>query len=306
MSKPKIQPLKNRKNKVHLSDFAEVPPELEGFDAWFQSLPNMLGSRDLKTLVATWRRVVAEGGCVGIAMGAHVLKVGLQPILIDLMQRGFISHIATNGAGAIHDYEFALQGASSEDVAENLADGSFGFWKETFQGINGAAVLAAKSGVGYGEAIGRTILDNNLPHAEISVFAEACRLGIPATIHVAFGCDIVHMDPDLDAGAIGVATHRDFQLLCESVQKLEKGLWVNLGSAVLMPEVFLKAVSLARNLGVLTRDFTTANLDMIRQYRSIQNVVKRPPKLGLEIVGHHEILLPLIRQALISTPSEGL
>ncbi len=300
MKRPKIQSLKTRKSKVQVSDFAAVPPTVPGFGEWFDRLPDILGAKDLKDLVHAWRRVKAEGGCVGVAMGAHVLKVGLQPILIDLMRRGFISHLATNGAGAIHDYEFALHGASSEDVGENLADGSFGFWQETFEGLNGAAVRAQKEGLGFGEMVGKIISQDDLPHAGVSVFAEAYRLGIPATVHVAFGCDIVHMDPDLDGAALGAATLTDFRGFCAAVQKLEKGLWINLGSAVLMPEVFLKAVALARNLGVLTDDFTTANLDMIRHYRAVENVVKRPSKCGLEVVGQHEILLPLLHQALIA------
>ncbi|MAE77684.1 MAG: hypothetical protein CMJ85_12550 [Planctomycetes bacterium] len=298
MSRPEIRSVLTRRNLVQRADFAVVHPPVAGFGDWFDSLPDILGSQQLKELVRTWRRCKAEGCMVGLAFGAHVLKVGLAPLVIDLMRRGFISHLATNSAAAVHDYEFAFLGASSEDVDENLADGSFGFWRETFDGLNGAAKTAASSGEGYGKAIGRSIVEQNLPHAEVSVFAEAFRLGLPATIHVAFGCDIVHMDPDLDGAALGTATLRDFELMCESVQRLDKGLWVNLGSAVLMPEVFLKAVSLARNLGTLSEDFTTANLDMIQHYRAVTNVVRRPSNVGLQITCQHEILLPLLHQAL--------
>lgn len=300
MKSPRIRPLSERRNLVKRENFAKVHAPVPGFASWFDALPEILGSRNLKRLVAEWRRAKDEGRMIGFAFGAHVLKVGLSPLVIDLMRRGFIGHLATNGASAIHDYEFALQGESSEDVATNLPDGSFGFWKETFDGLNGTAKRAAAAGEGYGAALGRTILESKLPHADLSVFAEARRLEIPASIHVAFGCDIVHMDPEMDGAAVGKATHADFSLLCDSVQKLEKGLWINFGSAVLMPEVFLKAVSLARNLGVLTDDFTTANLDMLQQYRALTNVVNRPPKVGLNITGHHEILLPLLHQALIA------
>ena len=301
MEKPTIRPLGERKNKVQIEDFARVLPPVPGFGDWFDSLPDILGARDLKTLVSTWTEVKARGGFVGVALGAHVIKTGLSPLLIDLMRRGLIDHVATNGATAIHDYEFALQGASSEDVAENLPDGSFGYWRETFDGLNGLLPEGAK--IGFGAAVGKAILDKDLPHKDLSIFAEAQRLGVCTTVHVAFGCDIVHLDPDLDAGLLGQATHKDFQKICESVSKLERGLWVNIGSAVLMPEVFLKAVSYARNVGRLTEDFTTANLDMIRMYRAMTNVVDRPSRLGLNIVGQHEILLPLIHQALLAQAS---
>ncbi len=297
MEKPTIRPLSERKNKVQIGDFARVLPPVAGFGEWFDSLPDILGAKDLKALVATWKEVKARGGFVGVALGAHVVKTGLSPLLIDLMRRGLIDHVATNGATAIHDYEFALQGASSEDVGENLPNGTFGFWRETFDGLNGLLGEGAK--VGFGSAVGQAILDKDLPHKELSIFAEAQRLGVTITVHVAFGCDIVHLDPDLDAGLLGRATHVDFGKICESVCQLEQGLWVNIGSAVLMPEVFLKAVSYARNVGRLGQEFTTANLDMIRQYRAMTNVVGRPSSVGLNIVGQHEILLPLIHQALL-------
>ncbi|PIE21852.1 MAG: hypothetical protein CSA62_15380 [Planctomycetota bacterium] len=304
MKEPKIRPLAERKNKVTLADFARVPGKVPGFGEWFESLPDLLGASQLKELVRTWRRVRSEGRLAGIAMGAHVLKVGLQPLLIDLMKRGYIQHLATNGAGAIHDYEFALQGASSEDVGENLVDGSFGFWRETFDGLSGIAKEAARDGLGFGAAVGRHIVENNLPHKEVSIFAAAWEMKIPVTVHVAVGCDIVHMDPALDGAALGAATLQDFRVICDSVQKLEKGLWINLGSAVLMPEVFLKAVSTARNLGRLSDDFTTANLDILMHYRAIENVVQRPPKRGLRVTGHHEILLPILHQALLADAPE--
>lgn len=298
MTRPRIRPLGERENIVSIEDFAEVLPPIPGFGVWLEKLPEIYGARDLKELVRVWKNTVSTKGMVGLALGAHVFKVGLAPILIDLMRRGFVGHIATNGAGAIHDYEFALIGESSEDVAEGLVDGSFGFWKETFDGMREATMDG--EGDGMGRALGRLIHDNALPHREVSIFSEAFRLGIPITVHVAIGCDIVHMDPDLDGAALGKASLEDFRILCESVQKLDNGLWLNVGSAVIMPEVFLKAVSLARNLGRLSEEFTTANLDMIQHYRAVVNVVRRPSRTGLSITAQHEIILPLIHQALIS------
>jgi len=300
MTRPRIRPLAERRNLVTLDDFAKVADPVPGFGEWFETLPDIYGARDLKLLVKTWKDCVASGKTVGVSLGAHVFKVGLAPLLIELMRKGFVQHIATNGASAIHDYEFALIGASSEAVDETLADGSFGFWKETFAGLTEATHLAAENAIGFGEAVGRLIEDNRLPHRDISVFAEAYRLKIPASVHVAVGCDIVHLDPDLDGRELGEATLRDFERICATVQTLEGGLWVNIGSAVIMPEVFLKAVSLARNLGKLSTEFTTANLDMIQHYRAVTNVVRRPPRTGLTITAQHEILLPLLYQALLS------
>jgi hypothetical protein len=242
-----------------------------------------------------------QGREVGFSLGAHVLKVGLSPLVIDLMRRGFVTHVATNGASAIHDWETAYQGATSEDVAENLPDGSFGFWRETLDALNGAAVRAQKQSEGLGLAIGRTILDGDLPHRHLSVFAEAARLGVPATVHVAFGCDITHMDPDLDGAALGASTMRDFWILADTVGRLDHGVWCNVGSAVIMPEVFLKAVSIARNRGQLGTDFLTCNFDMISHYRAVTNVVQRPPKEGRSVIAMHEIALPLLHQAILCT-----
>jgi hypothetical protein len=297
----RVRPLQERDNLVQKENFARVLPPVDGFLRWFEALPDIYGSKALKRVVDRIVRARQDGREVGVSLGAHVLKVGLSPLLIDLMRRGLITHIATNGASAIHDWETAYQGATSEDVAANLPDGSFGFWRETLAALNGAARRAGARGEGYGFAIGRQILDDDLPHRHLSVFAEAARLSIPATVHVAFGCDITHMDPDLDGAALGAATQRDFWLLADSVGRLERGVWLNVGSAVIMPEVFLKAVSIARNRGQLTDDFMTCNLDMIQHYRAVTNVVQRPPKEGVSILAMHEIVLPLLHQALLCT-----
>ena len=296
----RIRPLRERRNLVKQGDFARVLEPVPGFLQWFSSLPDIYGGRDLKRIVELVVQSRRAGREVGISLGAHVLKVGLSPLLIDLMRRGFVTHVATNGAGAIHDYETALIGETSEDVAEGLADGSFGFWRETFDGLNGAVKAPAAASAGFGAALGRSILDQRLPFAHLSVFAEAARLSIPATIHVAVGCDIVHMDPALDGAAMGAATLRDFWVLADTVGRLDGGIWLNIGSAVIMPEVFLKAVSIARNRGLLGADFTTANFDMMHQYRALTNVVQRPSGRGLSVIAQHEIVLPLLHQAVLA------
>lgn len=300
-----IKPLAQRENLVRVEEFAQVLEPVDGFRTWFESLPDIYGGQNLKRIVQVIVEARKNDRQVGIALGAHVLKVGLSPLLIDLMQRGFFTHIATNGAGVIHDWEIAFQGQTSEDVAQNLPDGSFGFWRETFDALNGAALRAQKDGVGYGQAIGRSVLEDDLRHKDLCVYAEACRLNIPATVHVAFGCDIVHMDPSLDAAALGEATNHDFWLLADTVGKLDKGVWLNIGSAVIMPEVFLKVVSIARNRGQLGDDFVTCNFDMMHQYRAVTNVVSRPPREGLSVICQHEILLPILHQALLTTALEA-
>ncbi len=296
----RIGSLRTRRNLVERKDFADVLPPIPGFARFFDSLPDIYGAKNLKRIADCIVQAQQRQRQIGWSLGAHVLKVGLAPLLIDLMRRGYVTHVATNGAGAVHDWETAYQGATSEDVAVNLEDGSFGFWRETFAALNDAVRAGAASGVGFGRALGQAILDAKLPHAGLSVFAEAARLGIPATIHVAIGCDIVHMDPQLDGAALGEASLRDFWLLVDSVERLGDGIWLNVGSAVIMPEVFLKAVSIARNRGRLGKDFTTANLDMIQHYRSVTNVVQRPPREGLTVTGQHEILLPLLHQGVLA------
>jgi hypothetical protein len=297
----RIRPLAARKNLVDKRDFAKVLPPSPDFLQWFESLPDIYGSKALKRVVAAVVAARQQDRQVGVSLGAHVLKVGLSPLLIDLMRRGFVTHVATNGASAIHDWETAYQGATSEDVAVGLQDGSFGFWRETFAGINDATRRAAERQEGLGLAIGRAILDAKLPYRHLSVFAEAARLSIPATVHSAIGCDIVHMDPQLDGRALGESSLRDFWILADTVGRLDCGVWLNVGSAVIMPEVFLKAVSIARNRGQLGHDFLTANFDMLQQYRALTNVVARPPKEGLSVLAMHEIVLPLLHQAILCT-----
>ena len=298
----RVRPLRERRNLVVRSDFAKVLDPVPGFGDWFKSLPDIYGGKNLKRIVDLIVDAKSGGREVGVSLGAHVFKVGLSPLVIDLMRRGFITHVATNSAGAIHDWETAFMGETSEDVAAGLADGSFGFWRETFDAINGASARAASGQEGFGEAVGHAARGN--PHADLSIFAEALRLGIPATIHAAVGCDIVHMDPNLDGAALGEATLRDFWILADTVGRLERGVWLNIGSAVIMPEVFLKAVAVARNRGQLSDDFATCNFDMMHQYRAMTNVVDRPPREGLSVIAQHEIVLPLLHQALLAVAAE--
>jgi hypothetical protein len=298
----RIRSVKTRRNLVKREDFAAVLEPISGFAEWFRSLPDIYGGRNLKRIVELVVDAKSKSRPIGVALGAHVLKVGLSPLLIDLLRRGFITHVATNGAGAIHDWETAFMGETSEDVAAGLGDGSFGFWRETFEGLNGAMKRYPEDG--YGRALGRAILEDRLPHADLSVFAEAARLSVPATIHVAFGCDITHMDPALDGAALGRATLEDFWVLVRTVEQLDGGVWLNIGSAVIMPEVFLKAVSIARNRGKLKQDFATCNFDMMHQYRALTNVVDRPPREGLSVIAQHEIALPLLHQAILAVAQQ--
>jgi hypothetical protein len=237
-------------------------------------------------------------------MGAHVIKVGLNPIVIDLMERGIITAVAMNGAGIIHDLELAMVGQTSEDVSASIGDGTFGMAHETGAFLCDAIRRAGKTSKGLGETIGAAMIEKKLPFLEHSILATGCRLGIPVTVHVAFGTDIIHMHPGFDAKATGETTHLDFRTFASVVSTLEKGVYFNVGSAVILPEVFLKAVTLARNLGHRLNDFTTVNMDFIRQYRPMTNVVNRPTAdggQGFHLTGHHEIMLPLIAAGIIET-----
>jgi hypothetical protein len=240
-------------------------------------------------------------------MGANPIKVGLSPVIIDLMERRVVTGVALNGAGIIHDSEIALAGKTSEEVGPALADGSFGMSHETAQFLNDAAVHAAESNEGLGSAIGRALLKKDVPHVRFSILAAGARLGIPVTVHVALGTDTIHIHPSFDAAATGQASHLDFRIFAGEVATLEGGVYLNLGSAVLMPEVFLKALTLVRNLGHKVHGFTTINMDFQRHYRPRVNVVERPTERGgrgFELIGHHEIMLPLLAAAIVESMDE--
>lgn len=290
--------IRKRKSKVRPEDFARVfDPDSESFDDFMQSLPNILVARDLRMFAADVVRAHRRRKPVIVLMGAHVIKVGLTPLLIDLLRRRVIDCIAMNGAAAIHDVETAMWGRTSEDVEENLADGTFGMAKETGEFINLAIARGARNGTaGFGEVLGREL--QRAPNRRFSLLATCYALDVPLTVHVAVGTDIIHQQPTMDGAATGELSMRDFKVLCNVVKGLQAGgVVVNFGSAVVLPEVFLKALTVARNLGARARGFSTANFDMIQHYRPRVNVVQRPTKnggTGYLFTGHHEIMIPLV------------
>lgn len=297
-----------RSHLAAVSSLAGTPAAGATFSDWLASLPGFLGVRRLQAAVNAVVAARQSDRPVVFAMGGHVVKVGCGPVVIDLMQRGLVNGIAMHGATAIHDVELAMLGATSEDVGDTIRDGRFGMVRETAEFFAAAATLAEQHDLGYGQALGKLILERQLPHADVSLLASATRLGLPATVHVAIGTDTVHMPALADGARIGQATLTDFRLLCSVVRDMGAatdtgpcGVWCNIGSAVILPEVFLKALSVARNLGARLDNLNTVNLDMLRQYRTGQNVVGRPVAAGHghDLAGHHEIMLPLFRQAII-------
>ena len=295
--------LAKRRSKVGVQDFARPHVRGASFAAFLESLPCILAGDVLRSLLADLRRGRSLGRPILWGIGAHVLKVGLSPIVIDLMEKGFVTGLAMNGAGIVHDFELAVAGRTSEDVAAGLGAGEFGMARETGVEINRAIVTGDRDGLGLGASIGRHLATRRSKHADVSLLAAAWRLGLPATVHVAFGTDVVHMHPACDPAAVGRATHLDFRLFAAQVARLGGGgVYLNVGSAVLLPEVFLKAVTLARNLGHDLSDFATANLDFIQSYRPNVNVVSRPTRgvgRGYSLTGHHEMLVPLLAAALV-------
>ena len=305
-----------RSHKVAAAAVAGTPPRGVGFAQWAATLPDFLAARELRLVADACVVARRAGRPVIFAFGGHVVKTGCGPLIIDLIQRGLITAVATNGSGAIHDLELSQTGETSEEVADTIRDGSFGMVHETFQQMNAAAREGAK-GPGLGRALGELIRKSAAPHIDRSIFAAAAAAGIPATVHVAIGTDTVHMAADADGAAIGAATMADFRTFCAAVAQLGAtsadpkavsptaipvgGVYLNVGSAVVMPEIFLKAVSVARNLGFPLDGLRTANFDMLRHYRPTQNVLRRPvaPGHGHEVTGPHELLLPLLRQLIV-------
>ena len=291
-----------RPSKVEVGAFSKPPKKGMTFKEFLSCLPNMLGAKDL---FAFSKRIVEarrNGRPFMVGMGAHVIKVGLNPILIELMEQGIITSIAQNGACIIHDFELAACGRTSEDVATALKSGDFGNAKETGEFLNACARDAKERGIGLGYAVGEAISRGQFPYKDLSLAYNAYRLGIPLTVHVAIGTDIIHIHPSADGGAIGASTHMDFKIFCRLVSGLNRGVYANFGSSVLLPEVFLKALTLVRNLGHDVDEIITANFDFIRHYRPMTNVVQRPTQYGgqgFNFTGHHEIMLPLLAAILI-------
>ena len=306
-------PLASRKSKVAVADFAKPLPANTSIAKFLSALPNILAASDLRCVLQAIHEAKRRRAAILWGMGGHVVKTGLGPVIADLMQRGFVTGIAMNGAALVHDFEIALSGQTSEDVEAGLGEGKFGMATETGLFLNSIASTAAFAGIGYGEAAGRFLATRKLSgqNAKASVLWNAYRLRIPVTVHLAIGTDITHMHPAADGAALGSATHHDFRLFCGLVKKMQPGgVYLNWGSAVLLPEIFLKAIAVVRNQGVPLRPITTANFDFIQHYRPMQNVVKRPTAAigkgpaakssGYAVTGHHEILLPLVAAALVS------
>jgi hypothetical protein len=298
-------PLENRGSKVGIEDFCRPWTAGQSMSQWFASLPGILAASDLMEIRDRIIRAVASKRPVILAMGAHAIKVGLNLVIIDLLERGIISSLAMNGACIIHDAELAMAGKTSEDVSAAIGDGSFGMAEETGRILNKAIIEGADKGLGLGESVGAMLVEEDFPYNRCSLLAKAYDLDIPVTVHVAIGTDIIHFHPTADGASIGKTSHLDFRIFARLISELEGGVFINLGSAVIMPEVFLKALTLVRNLGYAVKDVTTVNMDFIRHYRPMTNVVYRPTLeggKGYSLVGHHEIMFPLLAAALI----EGL
>jgi hypothetical protein len=306
LSKVRTIPVARRPNKVSASEFAHPPGDDRSFAAFIDALPDVLAARDLRCVVdAIVNAAKTKRGVVAM-LGGHVVKTGLAPLLTDLMRRGVITHVAMNGSAAIHDYEIARFGATSEDVAAGLRDGTFGMSDETGREMNAAFVDGMQNERGMGEALGRALDSRaDLAHPELSILLNAYRLGVTATVHAALGAEIIHQHPAANGAAIGDTSHRDFRRLSAALIDIDDGgVVLNLGSAVIMPEVFLKALTIARNLSSgKPQNFVTVDLDMQRHYRPRVNVVQRPTLQsgkGYELTGHHEIMVPLLVWAIVA------
>jgi hypothetical protein len=296
-------PLKSRPSKARVEDFGRAVSSQATVGEFLDALPNCLGAADLKAVGRAVAHATRSGSGAVWGLGAHVIKTGLSPILIDLMERGHVSAIATNGAAVIHDFEIALAGATSEDVDQTLGPGTFGMADETGRLLNAAINEGVARGMGIGQSVATYLHDRSPQHARSSLLASAGRLGVPVTVHVAIGTDITHMHPAASGSALGEGSLRDFRFFVSNIARLEGGVFLNCGSAVVLPEVFLKAVALARNRGIALAGLTTVNLDFVRMYRPQTNVVSRPiagtTGHGYSLIGHHEIMIPLLAAAIV-------
>jgi hypothetical protein len=293
-------PLGRRPSKVKRAALGQPVRARRSMQRFLDGLPDFLGAADLKDAAARIASAIRRGKPVVLGMGAHPIKVGLGPLIVDLIERERLAGVAMNGACLIHDFELAQSGHTSEDVGPGLDEGVFGMARETGEFLNRAASDGASRGLGLGEAVGRAIEAAKVPGRRGSILAACVRRGIPATVHVAIGTDIIHMHPSADGAAIGETSMRDFRLLAALVGRLDGGVYVNLGSAVILPEVFVKALNLARNVGRRVRTITTVDMDFTRHYRPGVNVLRRPTALGgrgIALTGHHEIMFPLLWSA---------
>jgi hypothetical protein len=295
----KTYPLNKRHSKVRVSDFAKPWRRGGSFSLFYRALPDILAVKTLRAVAGAIAKAHRKRRPVIVGIGAHVIKVGLAPILVDWMEQGLVTAVAMNGAGIIHDFELALMGHTSEEVDDEIDAGRFGMAEETGSILNEAIVLGHQNGQGLGEAVGCYInrAKPPFPNRATSLLATGARLGIPITVHVAVGTDIIHMHPAADGAAIGGTSLLDFRRLAAVVSQMEGGVYLNIGSAVVLPEVFLKTVSLGRNLGHPLSNITTVNMDFLSHYRPLTNVVRRPTQKGgkgYSLIGHHEIMLPLL------------
>lgn len=298
--------LMDRPSKVKIEDFAKPWEPGDSLARFMEKLPAILAAGQFRQAAEALSQAVGSGRTVLLAMGAHPIKVGLSPILIDAMKRGIITGLALNGAGVIHDTEIALAGKTSEDVAAHLDHGQFGNARETAEFIHAAVKAGYEQGeIGLGGAVGKRLIEEKAPFSHLSLLASAALNSIPVTVHVALGTDIIHMHPAMDGAAMGALSYYDFRLFCRLVSTLERGVFINLGSAVVLPEVFLKAVSVVRNKGFSLEGITTLNMDFQRHYRSQVNVVERPTMgtggTGMTLIGHHEIMFPLLMAAVLES-----
>jgi hypothetical protein len=303
-------PLASRQSKVTVADFATPVTESSSLSDYLASLPNILAVQTLRDLATQVRRARNLQKPIIWGIGGHVIKTGLGPIIIDLMRRGFVTAIAANGSVLVHDVEIAIAGSTSEDVDATLRAGGFGGAEETGNLLNRAAREGANEGIGLGEAVGRALLVLKPKHQSGSLLCAAFEAHVPFTVHVTIGGDIAHFHPGADGAALGATSHTDFRLLAELVRRMDGGgVYLNIGSAVTLPEVFLKCVTLVRNLGYQLKDITTANFDFIQSYRPLTNVVRRPTAdnagRGYAITGHHELTIPLLAAALICGREAG-
>jgi len=300
LNKLRTYSINERSSKVDTALFARKGKV--DTSAFLDCLPDILSAKDLRRLISKIKQAKAAGRGIILGLGGHVIKCGLAPLVIELMEAGYLTGIAVNGSVIIHDFEIAFFGQTSEDVSAALADGSFGMARETSEMLNGCISRAAKEGLGLGEAVGKMILET-APNQELSLAAMAYKYEVPLTVHVALGTDIIHQSPFADGAAIGACSHRDFRIFCHNVLGLNGGgVYLNLGSAVILPEVFLKALTVARNIQPPVKDFTTAVFDMNMHYRARVNVMQRPVETGGEgfyFIGQHEILIPLLIKSLI-------
>jgi hypothetical protein len=299
LDKVNTYPLASRSSKVATSDFAQAPAADATLRAFLRTLPNILAVRSLREVAAQVRRARELKKPIIWGIGGHVIKTGLAPVIIDLMSRGYVSAVAANGSVLVHDAEIALVGSTSEDVDATLGEGAFGAAEETGRLLNEASRAGARDGLGLGEAMGRELIRQSPPHADLSLLCATYRARVPFTAHVAIGADIAHFHPTADGASLGQTSHADFRLLSELVRRMNGGgVYLNIGSAVVLPEIFLKAVTLVRNLGHPLADFTTANFDFIQSYRPLTNVVRRPNAdgagRGYSLTGHHELMIPLL------------